>query len=169
MRENDEALEMQQRESLRCFAEDVYNRICSQLDGACAELCDNDGSFYEIKFETVDSISLMLMGSDTNNGDCFEVFVFLDGSAEYIGFSDRAPLEDFKADFISLVCGLSGRQVMIKEVIKSHKSRGIGYYYLSDNSEWVLIKSVTKQKGFGAFLLLWKDSETEKIYDLRFK
>ena len=169
MRENDEALGMQQRESLRCFAEDVYNRICSQLGGACAKLCDNDGSFFEIKFETVDSASVMLMGSDTNNGDCFEVFVFLDGSAEYIGFSDRAPLEDFKADFISLVCGLLGRQVMIKEVIKSHKSRGIGYYYLSDNSEWVLIKSVTKQKGFGAFLLLWKDSETEKIYDLRFK
>ena len=169
MRENDEALEMQQLESLRYFAEDVYNRICSQLDGVCAELCENDGSFFEIKFETVDSSSVMLMGSDTNNGDCFETFIFLDGSAEYIGFSDRAPLEDFKADLISLICGLFGRQVMIKEAISSHKSRVIEYYYLSESSEWVLIKSVTKQKGFGAFLLLWKDSEIEKVYDLRFK
>ncbi len=169
MRENEEALAMQQSESLRCFAEDIYKRICSRLDGVSAELRENNGAFYEIVFDTVDSLSLMLMGSETNNADCFEVFMFIDGNAEYMGFSDRAPLEDFKADSVSLVCSLIGRQVMIKEVIKSHKSRVIEYYCKGDNTEWELIKSVEKQIGLAALLLLWKDSKTERIYDLRFK
>ncbi len=169
MRENEEALAMQQSESLRCFAEDIYKRICSRLDGVSAELRENSGAFYEIVFDTVDSLSLMLMGSETNNADCFEVFVFIDGNAEYIGFSDRSPIDEFKADFISLVCNLIGQQVMIREVIRSHKCRLLEYYHLSDNSEWTLIKTVQKQSGFSAFLLLWKDSKTERIYDLRFK
>ena len=69
MRENEEALAMQQKESLRSFAEDIYNKVGSRIPSA---VLTHDGLCYTIEFNTADRFSLVLMGSETNNADCFQ-------------------------------------------------------------------------------------------------
>ena len=45
MRENEEALAMQQKESLRSFAEDIYNKVGSRIPSA---VLTHDGLCYTI-------------------------------------------------------------------------------------------------------------------------
>ena len=54
MRENEEALAMQQKESLRSFAEDIYNKVGSRISSA---VLTHDGLCYTIEFNTADRFS----------------------------------------------------------------------------------------------------------------
>ena len=93
MRENEEALAMQQKESLRSFAEDIYNKVGSRITSA---VLTHDGLCYTIEFNTADRFSLVLMGSETNNADCFQSMLVFDGFSDLL-LSDRSTLEEYKA------------------------------------------------------------------------
>ena len=125
MRENDEALAIQQAESLRCFAEDICFGINRRLEGCPAVIAHDEGLCYTLDFNTVDRFSVVLMGSETNNGDCFQSMIVLDGFTELL-LSDRRPLDEFKGKLISLVCALAGNKVSISEIFcvgRTAKSR----------------------------------------------
>ena len=162
MRENEEALARQQAESLRSFAEDIYNEVGSRIPSAVLthenELC------YTIEFGTADRFSLTLMGSETNNGDCFQAMLVFDGFTDLL-FSDRRPLEDFKGRLVHLICAIVGRKVSVTQVIKKHSQRRIDYSIFKDGV-WETVCSESKLTGFGALLLLWKNSEECLSFDL---
>ena len=160
MRENDEALAIQQAESLRCFAEDICFDINRRLEGCPAVIAHDEGLCYTLDFNTVDRFSVVLMGSETNNGDCFQSMIVLDGFSELL-LSDRRPLDEFKGKLISLVCALAGNKVSISEIIEKHRKRYIEYRILNDCGEWETVCAEKKLGGIGAFLLLWKDSEKQ--------
>ena len=168
MRENDEALAIQQAESLRCFAEDICFDINRRLEGCPAVIAHDEGLCYTLDFNTVDRFSVVLMGSETNNGDCFQSMIVLDGFTDLL-LSDRRPLDEFKGKLISLVCALAGNKVSITEINEKHRKRYIEYRILNDCGEWETVAVEKKLGGIGAFLLLWKDSEKQIFCDLRYK
>lgn len=162
MHENEEALARQQAESLRSFAEDIYNNVGSRIPSAVLahenELC------YTIEFGTIDSFSLVLMGSETNNGDCLQAMLVFDGFTDLL-ISDRRPLDSFKQRVTDLVCAIVDSKMRVTQVIKSHSERRIEYSVFKDGT-WETVSSDRKLTGFGAFLLLWKNSEESLNFDL---
>ena len=167
MRENDEVLAIEQAESLRCFAEDISNEINRRLGGAAVLTHDGQLS-YTFEFDTVDSFSLVLMGSETNNGDCYQAMLVFDGFTDFL-FSDRRPLEEYKARLTDLVCALVGNKICISQVIERHSKRYIEYRILNASGEWESVSIEDKLGGFAAFALLWKSSESVSYYDLTLK
>ena len=167
MRENDEALAIEQAESLRCFAEDISNEINRRLGGIAVLTHDGQLS-YTLEFNTVDDFSLVLMGSETNNGDCFQAMLVFDGFTDLL-LSDRRPLDEYKKRLTDLVCAIVGNKTGISEVIKKHSERFIEYRVLDANGEWKSVSVTKKLGGAAAFLLLWKDRENILYYDLTLK
>ena len=161
MRENEEALAMQQKESLRSFAEDIYNKVGSRIPSA---VLTHDGLCYTIEFNTSDRFSLVLMGSETNNADCFQSMLVFDGFSDML-LSDRRPLEEYKAQLVHLVCGIVGRKICVNQVVKRHTERRIEYKALNDGT-WETVSIEHKLTGFGAILLLWKSSEDSLNFNL---
>ncbi len=161
MRENEEALAMQQAESLRSFAEDIYNEIGSRIPSA---VLTHDGLCYTIDFNTADRFSLVLMGSETNNADCFQAMLVFDGFTDLL-LSDRRPFEEFKAQLVHLVCGIVGRKTSVTQIVKRHTERRIEYKAL-DNGTCETVSVEKKLTGFGALLLLWKNSVESLNFDL---
>lgn len=161
MRENEEALAMQQKESLRSFAEDIYNKVGSRIPSA---VLTHDGLCYTIEFKTADRFSLVLMGSETNNADCFQSMLVFDGFSDLL-LSDRRPLEEYKAQLVHLVCGIVGSKISVTQVVKRHTERRIEYKALNDGT-WETVSVEHKLTGFGALLLLWKNSEESLNFDL---
>ena len=165
MHENEEALARQQAESLRCFAEDIYKNVGSRIPSAVLthenELC------YTLEFSTADSFSLVLIGSETNNADCLQAMLVFDGFTDLL-ISDRRPLESFKQRVTDLVCAIVGRKMRVTQVIKSHSERRIEYSVFKDGT-WETVSSERKLSGFGALLLLWKNSEESLNFDLTIK
>lgn len=167
MRENDEALAIEQAESLRCFAEEISKEINRRL-GGIAVLVHDDQLSYTLRFCTVDSFSLVLMGSETNSGDCFQAMLIFDGFTEFL-LSDRGPLDEYKKRLTDHVCALVGNKICISDVIKKHTERYIEYRVLNENGEWESVSVTKKLGGVAAFVLLWKDSESVSYYDLTIK
>lgn len=167
MRENDEALAIEQAESLHCFAEDISNEINRRLGGIAVLTHDGQLS-YTLEFNTVDGFSLVLMGSETNNGDCFQAMLVFDGFTDLL-LSDRRPLDEYKKRLTDLVCAIVGNKIGISEVIKKHSERFIEYRVLDENGEWKSVSVTKKLGGAEAFLLLWKDRENVLYYDLTLK
>lgn len=161
MRENEEALAMQQAESLRGFAEDIYNEIGSRIPSA---VLAHDGLCYTIEFNTADRFSLVLMGSETNNADCFQSMLVFDGFTDLL-LSDRRPFEEYKAQLVHLVCGIVGHKISVTQIVKRHTERRIEYKALNDGT-WATVSVERKLTGFGALLLLWKNSEESLNFDL---
>lgn len=161
MRENEEALAMQQKESLRSFAEDIYNKVGSRIPSA---VLTHDELCYTIEFNTADRFSLVLMGSETNNADCFQSMLVFDGFSDLL-LSDRRPLEEYKAQLVHLVCGIVGHKISVTQIVKRHTERRIEYKVLNDGT-WATVSSEQKLTGFGALLLLWKNSEESLNFDL---
>lgn len=162
MHENEEALARQQAESLRSFAEDIYNKVGSRIPSAVLthenELC------YTIEFNTADRFSLVLMGSETNNADCFQSMLVFDGFTDLL-LSDRRPFGDYKSQLVHLVCGIVGHKISITQVVKRHSERRIEYKALN-NGTWETVSVEKKLTGAAALLLLWKNSEESMNYDL---
>ncbi len=165
MHENEEALARQQAESLRCFAEDIYNNVGSRIPSAV--LTHENELSYTIEFGTIDSFSLVLMGSETNNGDCLQAMLVFDGFTDLL-ISDRRPLDSFRQRITELVCAIVGRKMRVTQVIKSHSERRIEYSVFKDDA-WETVSSERKLTGFGALLLLWKNSEESLNFDLTIK
>lgn len=161
MRENEEALAMQQKESLRSFAEDIYNKVGSRIPSA---VLTHDELCYTIEFNTADRFSLVLMGSETNNADCFQSMLVFDGFTDLL-LSDRRPLEEYKSKLVHLVCGIVGHKTSVTQVVKRHTERRIEYKALNDDT-WETVSVEHKLTGFGALLLLWKNSEESLNFDL---
>ena len=161
MRENEEALAMQQAESLRSFAEDIYNDIGSRIHSA---VLAHDGLCYTIEFNTAGRFSLVLMGSETNNADCFQSMLVFDGFTDLL-LSDRRPFEEYKSQLVHLVCGIVGRKISVTQVVKKHTERRIEYKVL-DNGTWETVSVERKLTGAAALLLLWKSSEESLNFDL---
>lgn len=161
MRENEEALAMQQEESLRSFAEDIYNKVGSRIPSA---VLTHDELCYTIEFNTADHFSLVLMGSETNNADCFQSMLVFDGFSDLL-LSDRRPLEEYKSKLVRLVCGIVGHKTSVTQVVKRHTERRIEYKALNDGT-WETVSVERKLTGFGALLLLWKNSEESLNFDL---
>ena len=161
MRENEEALAMQQAESLRSFAEDIYNKVGSRIPSA---VLTHDGLCYTIEFNTADRFSLVLMGSETNNADCFQSMLVFDGFTDLL-LSDRRPFDEYKSQLVHLVCGIVGHKISVTQIVKQHTERRIEYKALND-STWTTVSSECKLTGFTALLLLWKSSEESLNFDL---
>lgn len=161
MRENEEALARQQAESLRSFAEDIYNIVGSRIPSA---VLTHDGLCYTIEFNTVDRFSLVLMGSETNNADCFQSMLVFDGFTDLL-LSDRRPFEDYKSQLVHLVCGIVGHKISVTQVVKRHTERRIEYKALN-NGTWETVSVERKLTGVAALLLLWKNSEESLNFDL---
>ena len=161
MRENEEALAMQQEDSLRSFAEDIYNKVGSRSPSA---VLTHDELCYTIEFNTADHFSLVLMGSETNNADCFQSMLVFDGFSDLL-LSDRRPLEEYKSKLVRLVCGIVGHKTSVTQVVKRHTERRIEYKALNDGT-WETVSVEHKLTGFGALLLLWKNSEESLNFDL---
>ncbi len=161
MRENEEALAMQQEDSLRSFAEDIYNKVGSRIPSA---VLTHDELCYTIEFNTADHFSLVLMGSETNNADCFQSMLVFDGFSDLL-LSDRRPLEEYKSKLVRLVCGIVGHKTSVTQVVKRHTERRIEYKALNDGT-WETVSVEHKLTGFGALLLLWKNSEESLNFDL---
>ncbi len=164
MRENEEALAMQQEDSLRSFAEDIYNKVGSRIPSA---VLTHDELCYTIEFNTADHFSLVLMGSETNNADCFQSMLVFDGFSDLL-LSDRRPLEEYKSKLVRLVCGIVGHKTSVTQVVKRHTERRIEYKALNDGT-WETVSVEHKLTGFGALLLLWKNSEDILIFNLTIK
>ena len=161
MRENEEALAMQQEDSLRSFAEDIDNKVGSRIPSA---VLTHDELCYTIEFNTADHFSLVLMGSETNNADCFQSMLVFDGFSDLL-LSDRRPLEEYKSKLVRLVCGIVGHKTSVTQVVKRHTERRIEYKALNDGT-WETVSVEHKLTGFGALLLLWKNSEESLNFDL---
>lgn len=164
MRENEEALAMQQKESLRSFAEDIYNKVGSRIPSA---VLTHDELCYTIEFNTADRFSLVLMGSETNNADCFQSMLVFDGFTDLL-LSDRRPFEEYKSKLVHLVCGIVGHKTSVTQVVKRHTERRIEYKALNDGT-WETVSVEHKLTGFGALLLLWKSCEESLIFNLTIK
>ena len=82
--------------------------------------------------------------------------------------SDRRPLESFKQRVTDLVCAIVGRKMRVTQIIKSHSERRIEYSVFKDGT-WETVSSERKLSGFGALLLLWKNSEESLNFDLTIK
>lgn len=167
MREDEEVLAARQAESLRCFAEDVFAQISQRLDNGCATFTKENQMSYTIGFDTVDSFSVVLMGSETDNADCFQSMLLFDRFTDLL-ISDRRPLDEYKMRLIELVCSLVGKKVCISETVKRHSERRIRYSVLDANGDWETVADEKKLGGVGAFLLLWKSGENKLVCDLSF-
>lgn len=166
-REHDEAIAEQMAESLRSFSTDLYADVKCRLENNYVNLSESNGGF-DLVFSVNDGMRLGISGSDTQNGDCFSAVLMLGGRCVLFIFSDKSPVSEFKERLSGLVCALAGNRVSVCERIRAHKSREIVFSTLDYEGKRTEVFSQMTLKGLAASLLLWKSSETETVFDLRY-
>ncbi len=164
-RENDEIIMKMQGESLYNFAQELKNAIALGTGRPVA--LDGNELAYTLTLDTADSFSLTVFGSDTDNADCFEAIITLDGCSDYFSCG-KDSAEAFKAKLSELVCALAGNTVTVSEILKSHSER-VFEYSIKDGEGWKTVLCEKKLGGFGAALLIWKSKRTDRVFDLRYK